>query len=368
MIMCCRCPCLHNILTMKTETSATDMSVDGAVLPKKDRKKLKKLRKRASQVQTDGERSGLLTTAEWLEFQRLDKSAASSVGPSVQRRSRKEGVKIEGTHHRDLLAWCVRQAVQPSNPSQSIQQRPQQQSKKSRKRSRNDNGTEEQDLIFDPSIPSWASIHNSGALEGVAVLEVHVSSTESVESLADLVSAQFSNTTTGRKSHVTVPTNWFQGNTPRSISESLLYFVANKAKRTKHHDENQIPPTDALLNQLGDLIIPQDELSRENYPKPKEDSSSLTQKDEGFHQSSDVPASTEIQSPDSISLDDATKQVEQLGFQVYNPKGEDQQLYVSTHQPSDASKNTNSKPRVIGMDCEMVRTSEGPELARVTLV
>jgi DNA polymerase III epsilon subunit-like protein len=322
--------------------------MDQPQLPKIDRKKLKKLRKRVAQVQTEGERSGLLTSLEWLEYQRLETTATyeQSIGPSVHVRKSKEGIKVEGTHHRDLLAWFLQQGIDPISNSASNEQ-----PKKCKKRSRSDTN----DPLQNPSIPSWASIHNPGTLQNIVVLEVHVP--DDISSYSSILESHFE---ASSKSHAALQTKWFQGPMPRSISDSLLYFVKNRVKKPKP----EIKPSsskDHILEQLQDLTVPSEDWAKERYPKVCQDSVVGDPKKEDDETSQSVT----IKEPDSIPLEDAKALVDKIGFRVENQNEDDKQLYICT-QPRTNSNDTHA--RVFGMDCEMVRTSLGAELARVTLV
>ena len=132
-----------------TETAETDAPVQNSSprLSKVDRKKLKKLRKRAAHVLVESERSGLLTRSESEEYQSLlqleqqqnspveenqensvDKTVSTSspaisslpmARPSVNLRKKCSGIeKVEGSTNRDLLSWLLQQKFDKS-PQQS---------------------------------------------------------------------------------------------------------------------------------------------------------------------------------------------------------------------------------------------------------
>jgi hypothetical protein len=87
----------------------------------------------------------------------------------------------------------------------------------------------------------------------------------------------------------------------------------------------------------------------------------------GDSQNEDVETSQSvtIKEPDSIGLEDAKALVDKIGFRVEKQDGDDKQSYVCT-QPRTNSNDAHA--RVFGMDCEMVLTSLGSELARLTLI
>jgi DNA polymerase III epsilon subunit-like protein len=68
----------------------------------------------------------------------------------------------------------------------------------------------------------------------------------------------------------------------------------------------------------------------------------------------------------SASLEDAIALVNEIGGRIENQNEEDEQLYVSTIDKTESEEDW--PVRVFGMDCEMVRTSIGSELARITLI
>ena len=203
---------------------------------KKDRKKLKKLRKRSTLVQVEAERSGLLTRSEYEEYQNLleldkedkeshsqttkekeDNDAKSPPAPVsfstprpqllVNLRKKCADIeKVEGATHRDLLSWLLHQKF--DNPNRQQQ---------SRKRNRDGQPSKPQDASV--AIPHWASIHNPGICEQVAVLEVHVLD-EKIDAYREFLEScrgkgeqdkAFPNTQIG------VATKWFQGHLPKSM-------------------------------------------------------------------------------------------------------------------------------------------------------
>jgi DNA polymerase III epsilon subunit-like protein len=319
-----------------------------AALQKQDRKKLKKLRNRVFKVKNEGERSGLLQTQEWLEYLRLEPSNPSPIGPAISKRQGKEGIKVEGAQHRDLLAWLLKQVLFPGQNMES----------KTKKRSRDDS---KEDSIQTASIPSWASVHNPGTLENITVLQIHVPG-----DISSYVNTFDSFLQSSSKSHhAKVPTQWFQGPAPRSISDALLYFAAKKSKKPKGESRpvgSQPASREEVIEKLQDLVLQRDDWRKEGYPiMTKKSEDSLADTDDAAKL---VQPSADLD-PSAMSLADAKALVEKLGTRINNQNDEDDQPYIAT-----ISRHTMEEhpPRVFGLDCEMVRTSAGAELARITLV
>eukprot|EP00980_Cylindrotheca_fusiformis_P031211 scaffold25998_cov122-Cylindrotheca_fusiformis.AAC.4 len=312
-------------------------------LPKKDRKKLKKLRNRVFKVQNEGERSGLLTAQEFAEFELLEPNNISPVGPAIRKRLRKDNIKVEGAHHRDLLAWLMKQVLYPTQSNGG----------KSKKRPRR---SQREASIQTASIPSWASVHNPGMLKSITVLDIQVSDdlsfyTNAFESFLD---------SDPKLHHIKVATKWFQGPAPRSVSDSMLYFAD---KRSKKGESDSCPASrEELVGKLEDLVLNACEWEKEGYPTP-------TSKLGGILGSADRAAAI-VQASDNIdlsaiSLDDAKALVVKLGMRVKDQDDADTTPYVASISTKPLGEH---RPRVFGMDCEMVRSSVGPELARITLV
>ena len=307
-------------------------------LDKKDKRRFKKLKKRVQQQQAETDKSGLLTRLDWMEYQRVETPEnLRTIGPSLQMRKRNSNPTtvnkaVEGAHHRDLLA-CLLQELNPKS------------SRNSKKRSRNED-------LLNPSLPAWATLHNPGALEHVVVLEVHVpdllACCTKVQSVLD-----------DRTSYLALPTKWFQGsNIPRSISDSLLYFLSSQ--NTQRSEQSDPPTKNEILDELQSLTLAEDDWDREGYPKvakenPGESSDSIV---DSFHET--------IRQPESFAIDEAKALVQRLGVRVDNQDEDDIQPYVLTRsrRPGDDVLLA----RVFGIDCEMVATSVGSELARITVV
>ncbi len=338
-----------------TKAVNTNEYLDDAALSfeKQDRKRLKKLRKRVTNVISDGERSGLLTKLEWQEWKTLvgtgNDESASLVGPSVGRRKRKESNKVEGSHHRDLVAWFMDRIRHPDGPSQM----------KKRKHK------EVEDILENPCIPSWASIHNPAAIDSILILEINVKSCEQRSQLVKCQSAVDAAVakSKGRKA-LHLPTKWFQGHIPKSMSDGLFYFVCNpKHSKPSKPDGSSGPSRDELIQSLQDMILPLNCWTEERYPTARDCESLLDETT--LKQAPPISLTTPLDAA-SINLSDAIDFVSKRGFRVEHQNEDDTHLYLAT-RPA-CNEEALSDARIFGMDCEMVLTSMGSELARITLV
>ena len=230
---------------------------------------------------------------------------------------------------------------------------------KSRKRAVSD-----EDPFQSPSIPSWASIHNPATISNIVVLEVHVPDVLDIERCQSAVDAAVVQAT-GRTSFHT-ETNLFQGHVPKSLSDGLLYFVASSKSRRRQTllKDDDSTWTDKILQGIQDLILPFDKWENEGYPIPilACDSISERQDSESREESSHILSSDVLE---SVSLDEATNRVASSGFRVKGQNELDNQLYLQTLSMVDIK---SSEIRVFGLDCEMVMTSVGIELARISLI
>ncbi|CAJ1942000.1 unnamed protein product [Cylindrotheca closterium] len=324
-----------------TRAEATDDS--SPTLGKKDKKKLKKLRNRVLKVQNEGERSGILTPKEWEEYRKLeDPDLTRDVGPSIRIRKRKEGINVEGAQHRDLLAWLLKQILFPEKNEAPV----------SKKRKREEN---QKETIHTVTLPPWVSIHNPGSISSITALEIHLPLSASLK-LDRVESFLESSGGKGNICSTKIRTKWFQGHTPRSISDSLLYFNSKHNKKSK--PENISKSIAEIVAELEGMLIQPLELEKEGYPGRVKGS-------KAHEYSSWTP--TEKIDMATISLEDATALVEKIGFRIEEQEQDDDQLYIST-DTTESSSQSDQSPRVFGMDCEMVRTSTGSELARITIV
>ena len=204
---------------------------------KKERKKLKKLQKRTNKIQPEKDRSGLLKPEEWHEYRNLFGEipvTSLSLGPLIGMRQAKERLKVEGVHHRDLLAWLLIHHVFPEFTTCSSGSDP-----PCNKKRKNTNRIN----YLNPSIPSWATIHNPACTQRILVLELQFLSDSVNFNKSGLMHRCFSrfqghlSQLGASKSFIHLPTQWFQGNGPKSISDCLLRFPPVAQRETKRKND-----------------------------------------------------------------------------------------------------------------------------------
>ncbi|KAG7372503.1 exonuclease [Nitzschia inconspicua] len=365
-------------------------------VPKCDRKRLKKLRKRVQIVNREHERSGLLTPVDVNEYKRLvelDKISSEdskesvgddpvALGPSIHLRSKKKTVKTaEGAHHRDLLLWFLQLIGGTADGTCNTS------NNKFKKRTR--------DEPVKATIPHWACVHNPGAVEQIAIVEVHVAASSGdtampsplqryIQFLDACIAPKMNDHATTStqqsscsRSSIGLSTKWFQGDRVRSMTHSLLNFSGHQTGMSvseqresivvkKQKNVESTPPTlSELLDGLERLLLTRDQMFRLGYPQVliEEDTSNGVQKreEDGLPDFGGA-----LVHPDSIPLNQAKEYVQNFGVRVGKKDGgEYSQLYVQT---GCVDASVDSVPRVFGLDCEMVLTKNGQELARVTMV
>jgi DNA polymerase III epsilon subunit-like protein len=400
-----------------------EIEVDGEitdVLTKKENGRFKKLRKRAKPPNDTNTAccntglSGLSSTADWEELQDLlvKKEEELAVSPAVLWRQGKLKERVEGTDHRDILHTLLLPTAATDAAAESVTEG-EGAPVPGKKRKRNDNTTVETTATTTATtIPGWATLHNSVAVEHAAVLEVHTVSGDAqlLESIGQRLSACIHSIQEGvgedgdgeqlkpkQFSVVQANTRWFQGAHPKSISGNLMYVSPTKpAKRSKSGKDGdpEIATTKDLAESLELLLMSETEWGKEGYPKVIVGESTATDNDDDDDDDESVlPSSarqkaavaaleipnndtdtTNAPAPSSISLADAKAliQAHQVTVEASGASnGDELAPYVESPTSSAApspSGATTPVPRIYALDCEMVKTSAGTELARITLV
>ena len=341
----------HRSLTTMMNGSSKDDAPPSA-LSKKQKGRLKKLRKRALEVKYGCETSGLSSLSEWTEWQELTLQQASSdtpvVGPSVRLRKQPQQQqhqwqKADGCDHQYIL-WNIL-TIHALAAGQ--------------KRRR------DQDTLTPARLPPWCTLHNPSTTQSVAVIEVclHDSCTwkemqPHLPLLSRLLDGQ-------DKTKVAVPveTRWFQGNQPKSVSDVLLHAHRTKNNKEKNNLQSRVmdgtaSSEDALqsvVENLQELVLPRKERKKEGFPIRMENvERRMMDTDRNTRRSDDIMLP---------NLQAAKEIVQKCSVPIQNGDYSDQNFVATTE-----TLHHSESPRVFAVDCEMVKTVNGVELARITLL
>ncbi|GAX20582.1 RNA exonuclease 1 [Fistulifera solaris] len=311
-----------------------------------NKKRYKKLWKRATNIPETikSEIFGISTHSEWLELQELHKLFASNqslVGTCVHWRNGKAKECVESADHRDIL----HRLMHPSS-SETL-------SGKKRK-------LDESDEI--PNIPSWATLSNPHACDHVCVIELHCcyESLQQLSSLEVWFRDHLTELSTRHKRHVfSTKVRWFQDDQqPTCMTRATMYRARPKPLKDKTAKPQTVKSKGDLYNALNLLRLKPSELAKENYPTQKSDS--LTSY---FEMVRSVDMSTFVdKKPSDIDSECAKKFIQTLSFSVEENEMQHNTQYVASTTWGE------KRNRIFAVDCEMVRTKVGLELARITVI
>ncbi|GKY92779.1 hypothetical protein MPSEU_000247700 [Mayamaea pseudoterrestris] len=315
------------------------------LLTKIEKGRLKKLLKRANAVENDKPLSGILTASDWKELKDLlakkgdiEKQLISAViryrhGALCDR-------IVEASDHRDIFFRLLGNSSSNSSSSSN--------DSVSKKRTRD---AMEKDA---PKVPSWACIHNVVASDQVVVVELELESPEHLLQIETLIDS-----CTKDHATCTVPTRWFPGNQPKYMSSQLLYAQRPKPKRLDASDRN-IQTLQDLAQTMATMVLTEEELRKEKYPM----TSSLPCALAATKREKMLLMFTGDCRPSSIAKAEALAVVARA---AHSPLENDElSPFVAAFPATDTALPTH--PQIFAMDCEMVRTTVGMELARITLV
>ncbi len=309
-----------------------------------NKKRYKKLWKRATNIPETikSEVYGISTHSEWLELQELHKvfgPCQSLVGTCLHWRNGKAKECVESADHRDIL----HRLMHPSS-SQTLLG-------KKRKLEGNDEI---------PNIPSWATISNPHACEHICVIELHCVN-ESLQQLSSL-EVFLAELSTRHKRHVfTTKVRWFQDDQqPTCMTRAVMYRAWPKPSKDKDRlaKQQNVKDKGDLYSVLDHLKLKPSELVRENYPIQKSDS--LASYSE-MVRSVDVSKFVD-KKPSDIDFESATKLIQTVSITMEEKEMQHNAQYVASTTWGEKQN------RVFAVDCEMVRTKIGLELARITLI
>jgi len=401
-------------------------------LTKKQKGKLKKLLNRAlttSMASTGGTGhiTGITCFEEADEFRSLLKQSQKnhSVGPSIllanPNNSSSDALaqpwnQTESTEHRDLIQALVFQSGSKSHIASK-------KNAKKRKRSSNRSNNVTPTYSWTPrNVPSWVRIHNAACMESIAVIEffIHSKSQDSDASVSIMPSFRIQHSSTekndssnpipiltsltskdGYKGRKALPLNMllFQGDRPRHLTDMLMYIrnisIDNAESESTYHKMSSSQEPNDIISLLRPLLLSWKDMKREGYPMCND--INTNSKKEGLKRDSvDDDLGSILAVMIKVANEISTKRFKNdtcLPFtasealslvhkvQVVDKSNQDQDdkndtngedvenniIYVTPILTSGQIKS-RAKSAVFGLDCEMVRTSAGSELARVTLI
>lgn len=312
--------------------------------------------------------SGIAVDSDWKDLQRLHQqqhgiTTTCSVPVQVRWKDGKTRTNIDAASHRELLLRFMRTVT--TNATTKVDQS----SDKKRKRDDNDAVEGQHAKAFateNSDAYGWACVHNPAAVSHLAVIELGVDSREA----ADWVGKYISEKIACERSVLVAPTKWFQDSQkqPQSVSDVIMYKSPCKLVNKSLTPEVHIPASmDGLVAALESLLLSKERLEREGYPRA-EVSGRMSVDIEQQLQSFRKETYDWVQ-PQDISLEDAQNLVQHFYAQTQSPRDvSPKKLPPFVVQPSPlAGGDRQRQRRIFAMDCEMVETGQGPELARVTL-
>jgi DNA polymerase III epsilon subunit-like protein len=388
------------------QESATNV---GSPLTKQERGRYKKLLKRATTVVASMEPSrvsGISSHADWIELLHLqqknlhhyqmsrghrcaedvpnpEKKSAGTFLPGIQMLWKTENTSqqrtVEAKLHRDLLLQLIHTIV-AANVSMSKQSAPSKSSGKKRKRiivpttalslenpihDSIDNATTTNSL---PQFQSnkWVCIHNPVAVSHLAVVELHVSTDADAARIQQCI-CEYMATIPPQQSRtvMTVPTHWFHANQtePQSMAHTLMYVPEGTSPlATSCVDQESVFCMSDLICRLEPFIMSKERLLHENYPIDATSIDTNSSPKPNTCQGPLLPNKNHSQPPDF-------SEPEALFFiRPFQTRTHDHESKPSLPPYVVRKAEKQDVPRrIFGIDCEMVETAQGLELARVTI-
>lgn len=368
--------------------------------------RLKKLWRRAT-TQT----KGITSRKEWLELVELHSTWKSSTddvdnpmmgplpGPAVTSGPLTRDYSLhdnwqntEGSDHRDvILNLLFRQSYMDGGDDGTP--------RKKKKRKLDSSAAIQSSMINIPPLPSWASICNLAGVGGLAVIEISIedrnpgspcplmpserikernidAKTASwtslfVKSDVDTLENTCNNDSTVQRNITACKVNLFQGNKhPRSLSDVLMFLPPPVAIQSKNHDTKKQYD---VIESLYKLRLSPKQLRSEGYPCIVAQGDSSINTDSRVR--SNICAYSKSKVHD-ISIDDAIELIKAVSVKVSfgddnmvnDSNNEEFEHYVNTFSRAKEDDGSSRRPKVYSVDCEMVSTSAGMELARVSVI
>ena len=271
-----------------------------------------------------------------------------------------------------------------------------------------------------PSLPSWARVHNPGACRGLVVVEFYISDSLSQETLMPSKRMEGTANNTihkllsrdgchGRRA-VPFATRLFQGEKPRHMTDVLLYTDISSSQEQKKtaadsKDENVTGhgTPSSIVSILESFVLKRKDRRKERYPcqvlekkrPPKKKRHKMTEAELAEEQR-EVDRKTAQQTVKekiaerlppfltNIATDRHSKKCSQLFEGAFSQEeaidlvqklevkvlGQDEYTTGEVFIPTIISSRSQdpTPPSTFAIDCEMVETSAGRELARITLI
>lgn len=364
--------------------------------------RLKKLWRRAT-TQT----KGITSRKEWLELLELHSTWKSSTddvdnpmmgplpGPAVTSGSLTRDYSLhdnwqntEGSDHRDIILNLLFQQSYMDGGDDGTPRK--------KKRKRDSSAAIQSSVINIPPLPSWASVYNLAGVGGLAVIEINIEDRDPgspcplmpserikernndaktaswtslfVKSDVGTLENTCNTDSTVQRNITACKVNLFQGNKhPRSLSDVLMFLPPPVAAQSKNHDTNKQYD---VIESLYELRLSPKQLQSEGYP------CIVAQGDSSINTDSRVRSKICAYSKSKvhdINMDDAIELVKAVSVEV--SFGDDNMVNASNNEELEhyvktfsRAKGSSRRPKVYSVDCEMVSTSAGMELARVSVI
>ena len=271
------------------------------------------------------------------------------------------------------------------------------------------------------SLPSWARLHNPACADGLVVVEFSISAPASLDALMPsnrILKSSDNNTSVihkllsregchGRRA-VPFATRLFQGDKPRHMTDVLLYTDVSSQEQqrsvTVADSKNGNPANHDLHSTtsiLESFVLKRKDRRKERYPceviekkkPPKKKRHKMTEAEiaaeqrevdrkEAQQKIEDTIAGKLPSFLTNIATDEQSKKCSELFEGAFSREeainlvqklevkilGQDDYTSGEIFIPTCISRSQTISVSVFAMDCEMVETSAGRELARVTLI
>jgi DNA polymerase III epsilon subunit-like protein len=340
------------------------------VLTKHERKRLKKLRKRAEKIDNSLAFSGIAEAtdlAELRELEKRDKGLQQHQPPLQMTQPQPERLAKYDVHvdwkngkpqksigcasHRDLLSYLTDQVCEAAAARTTSS--PCTENERKRKRNSAPETKKKPTATF-----NWISIHNKASLRQLCIVEAHWRGDMSLQDVANRMEQKFNESKV-----VVVPTQWFQASAkqPQDTTGGLMYQPPPNQPKMKS-EKNAIDEwADASISITDQKLAPrmimlqlsQQLMKNENFPCGN---ISLETTSATFAEERRLPSLINHSEAETFL---ASKWVTAKSL------ASNTNLDYVMHRQSWAARGTG--PMIFALDCEMLETTMGIELGRATL-